>query len=47
MDCIDLEKKHPGYKAAEKSEIDAVKKGIRNFPGVGLPEGYTEWSKEQ
>ena len=34
MDCKDKEKKDPEYKAAAKAEMDAVKRGDRNYKGA-------------
>ncbi len=34
MPCKDKEKKDPEYKAASKAEMDAVKRGERNFKGA-------------
>ena len=47
MECLALEKKHPDYKTAETLEIAAVKQGDYNFQGIGLPQGYSAWAKEQ
>lgn len=35
MDCSDTEKEDPRYKAAQKAEGDAVRRGDLNFPGIG------------
>lgn len=37
MECKDKERQHPDYAAADKAEIEAVRQGVRNFPGVGKP----------
>ena len=37
MPCIETERAHPAYPAAEKAERDAVLRGDRNYPGIGLP----------
>lgn len=37
MDCKDSEKQHPKYKEAQQAELEAVKAGDRNFPGIGWP----------
>lgn len=34
--CQDDETQAPGYQAAYDAELASVKKGDRNFPGVGL-----------
>ena len=34
MSCKDKEKKDPEYKAASKAEMDAVKRGERNYKGA-------------
>lgn len=36
MDCEDREKEHPRYEEAKARELEEVKKGNYNFPGVGL-----------
>jgi hypothetical protein len=36
LDCKADEREAPGYKAASEAEIEAVRSGNRNFPGVGL-----------
>jgi len=37
MDCLAKEKAHPKYAEASKAELEAVKRGDYNFPGVGKP----------
>lgn len=37
MACIKAEKSHPKYKEAEQAELEAVKRGVRNYPGIGYP----------
>ena len=37
MDCKDSEKQHPKYKEAQQAELEAVKAGNYNFPGIGFP----------
>lgn len=37
MDCNDSEKQHPKYKEAQQAELEAVKAGNYNFPGIGWP----------
>jgi len=36
-DCKRRERDHPAYIAADRAEVNAVRQGIRNFPGIGLP----------
>jgi len=38
LTCIDKEKRHKDYQAAADAELEAVKRGERNYPGIGLPE---------
>lgn len=35
--CEKLEKDHPRYAKAKEAELQAVKNGNYNFPGIGLP----------
>ncbi len=35
--CQDREKAHPAYPAAAQAEAAAVRRGERNFPGIGKP----------
>ena len=35
MECKQAEKKDPRYKAAAKAELQAVRRGNLNFPGIG------------
>lgn len=44
--CLDLERKHPMFKTAQKLELESIQKGDYNFQGIGLPSGYTEWANE-
>lgn len=37
MDCIETEQRHPRYEEARKAELDAVRRGDYNFPGIGRP----------
>lgn len=37
IDCKDKERKHPRYKEADEAEIASVRRGERNFPGIGKP----------
>lgn len=36
--CKEKERAHPDYEKASATERQAVKDGIRNFPGIGKPE---------
>ena len=36
MPCKEDERLAPGYEHADKIEYEAVRAGVRNFPGVGL-----------
>jgi hypothetical protein len=36
-DCENKEKNHPAYAEAVKAELNAVKSGNYNFPGIGKP----------
>lgn len=35
--CRDKEEQHPMFEEARRQELEAVKSGDYNFPGVGLP----------
>lgn len=37
LECEAKEKAHPQYEAARAAELQAVKGGNYNFPGIGLP----------
>tara|TARA_Y100000034_G_scaffold129161_1_gene185117 strand:+ start:529 stop:705 length:177 start_codon:yes stop_codon:yes gene_type:complete len=37
MKCSDAERNHPQYKEASRAELEEVKKGNRNFAGIGRP----------
>jgi len=37
MDCLSKEKAHPKYPEAAKAELEAVKRGDYNYPGIGKP----------
>lgn len=37
MRCKAVESKHPKYEHARDAEMDAVKMGDLNYPGIGLP----------
>lgn len=36
-DCATLERAHPSYPEAERVELEAVRAGNMNFPGIGCP----------
>lgn len=36
--CQKKEKAHPAYAEAARVELEAVKRGDYNFPGIGRPE---------
>ena len=36
-ECEDKERQHPKYAEAREAELEAYKKGIKNFPGIGKP----------
>ena len=38
MDCSERERKHPKYREANEADINAIKAGNFNFPGIGLPQ---------
>ena len=35
--CDKKERAHPQFEQARQRESDAVLRGVRNFPGIGLP----------
>ena len=35
--CIEEEKRHPDYEKAAAAELEAVRRGDYNFPGIGWP----------
>ena len=37
MDCKQKETEHPDYAAADAAEVESVRRGETNFPGVGKP----------
>ena len=37
MACINAEKGLPEYKEAAQAELEAVKRGEMNYPGIGYP----------
>lgn len=45
--CIEVERTHPDYNKAREIEREEVIKGNTNYEGVGLPDGYDTWAKEQ
>jgi hypothetical protein len=47
MECKSTETYHPDYQRASDAELEAVKAGDRNFAGIGLPQGYSEWAKRR
>jgi len=44
--CIEIERAHPAFQAARDAELQAIKNGDFNFPGVGLPHDLFQWAKE-
>lgn len=36
--CETLERQHPKYREAQESEAKAVIAGVKNYPGIGLPD---------
>ena len=45
--CIGSRKRHPDYNKAREIEREEVIKGNTNYEGVGLPDEYDTWAKEQ
>lgn len=43
--CISKEKSHPMYPYAVMMENEALRKGVRDYPGIGLPKDLEEWAK--
>lgn len=37
LDCEAKERRHPDYPKAVAAELEAVKRGEQNFPGIGKP----------
>lgn len=37
MECANEEQNHPDYKKASDAEIESIKRGDQNFPGIGYP----------
>ena len=37
MKCIEEERKQPDYEKAAAAELEAVRRGDYNFPGIGWP----------
>jgi hypothetical protein len=35
--CKEIEEKHADYPRADEAEFQAVKNGVKNYPGIGLP----------
>ena len=35
--CAEAERRHPDYPKAVEAELAALKAGVRDFPGIGLP----------
>ena len=38
-ECAEAERRHPDYRKAADAELEAVRRGDRNYPGVGWPDG--------
>lgn len=38
LKCKKMETEHPDYKKATDAENAAVRAGVKNFPGIGLPD---------
>jgi hypothetical protein len=38
FNCSDLERAHPKYREAREAELEALKRGDYNFPGIGKPD---------
>ena len=36
MACKEKEQKRPDYREAVEADLDAIRRGDRNFPGIGL-----------
>lgn len=43
MTCKSDEQKAPGYAEADRAECEAVRAGVRDFPGVGLSPADAEF----
>jgi len=37
FDCLEKEREHPDYKKAQEAELNEIRKGNLNFPGIGKP----------
>ena len=37
MKCAEEERQHPDYELAMRAEMEAVRSGDRDFPGIGWP----------
>lgn len=35
--CMEQERQHPDYRKAVEAELEQIKKGNRNFEGIGWP----------
>jgi len=42
LECKAIEKTHPKYEDACKAELEAVRKGDYNFPGIGWDENKND-----
>ncbi len=38
LECQTRERNHPDFEKARKAELDSIKKGDWNFPGIGKPQ---------
>ena len=36
LECKEAERRRPDYAEAEKADVEAIRKGDFNFPGIGL-----------
>jgi hypothetical protein len=43
--CREIERRHPLYAEARRSERSHVEAGDLGFQGIGLPAGYAEWAE--
>jgi hypothetical protein len=43
--CHTIEREHPAIGEALAAEEVAVRRGNRDFPGIGLPPGFAQWSR--
>lgn len=37
LTCSLKERRHPSYETAQDADNEAYRKGVRDFPGIGLP----------